>query len=96
MPRFSTAPVEEVVPKRRQRQPSQRAQTQAQYREALQNALNDRSQALVVELEPEDKPLTIRNRIKRAAESLGLDSIAIRRRKDRIVAYLPQNGDQGT
>jgi len=95
MPRFSTAPVEEVVPKRRQRQPSQRAQTQRQYREALQNALNDRSQALVVELEPDDKPLTIRNRIKRAADSLGLESIAIRRRKDRIVAYLSDVEETG-
>jgi hypothetical protein len=95
MPRFSTAPVEDVVPKRRQRQPSQRAQTQKQYREELQSALNDRHQALVVELEPEDKPLTIRNRIKRAAESLGLEEIAIRRRKDRIIAYLPEEEEAG-
>jgi hypothetical protein len=89
MPRFTTAPVEEVVPKRRQRQPSQRAQTQREYREALESAVNDRNQALVVELDPDDKPLTIRNRIKRAADTLGLEDIAIRRRKDRIIAYLP-------
>jgi len=89
MPRFTTAPIEEVVPKRKQRHPSQRAQIQREYRDALQNAVNRQDQALVVELEPSDKPLTVRNRIKRAAKSLELNDITIRRRRDRIVAYLP-------
>lgn len=87
MPRFTTAPVQEVMPQRKQRQPSQRAQMQQQYRDALRDAIVNKHEALVVELEPEDKPLTIRNRIKRAAETLGLENVAIRRRRDRIVAY---------
>jgi hypothetical protein len=95
MARFTTAPIEEVVPKRKNRQPSQRAQVQQQYREALQNALNSQHQALVVELEADDKPLTVRNRIKRAAHSLGLESIAIRRKRDRIVAYVPESEPEG-
>lgn len=94
MPRFSTAPIEEVVPQRKQRQPSQRAQTQREYQDALRHAIVDEGQALVIELDAEDKPLTIRNRIKRAAEALGLEGVAIRRRKDRIVAYLSDNGDE--
>ena len=93
MPRFTTAPIEEVAPQRRQRQPSQRAQTQQQYREAAQNALIDRREALVVELDPEDKPLTIRNRIKRAIDSLDLQDVTIRRRGNRIVAYQLQAGE---
>jgi hypothetical protein len=92
MPRFTTAPVEEVAPKRKQRNPSQRAQTRRQYQDALRSALIDNREALVVELESEDKPLTIRNRIKRAAEALGLDDVAIRRRGNRIVAYQDENG----
>lgn len=87
MARFTSAPVEEVAPRRKQRQPSQRAQTQKLYQDALRNALLEQHQALVVELEPEDKPLTIRNRIKRAAQTLGLENVTIRRRRDRIVAY---------
>jgi hypothetical protein len=91
MPRFTTAPVEDVAPKRKQRQPSQRAQTQQQYQQALRSALLDKSEALVVELDPEDKPLTIRNRIKRAADLLGLEHVVIRRKRDRIVAYQAQS-----
>lgn len=91
MPRFTTAPVEEVAPQRKQRHPSQRAQTQKQYQEALQGALVERHQALVVELEPEDKALTIRNRLKRAADVLGLDNVTIRRKRDRIIAYQPHS-----
>jgi hypothetical protein len=87
MPRFATAPVEEVAPKRKQRQPSQRAQIQRQYQEALRDAILSKHQALVVELEPDDKPLTIRNRIKRAAQVLNLDHIVIRRRRDRLIAF---------
>ncbi|HEX6509613.1 MAG TPA: hypothetical protein VF221_18445 [Chloroflexota bacterium] len=87
MPRFSTAPVEEVAPKRKQRHPSKRAQIQKQYQEALRDALDNDGQALVIELEAEDKPLTVRNRIKRAADTLGIENIVIRRRKDRILAY---------
>jgi hypothetical protein len=95
MPRFTTAPIEEVAPKRKQRQPSQRAQIQQQYRDALQDAVSGRQEALVVELDSDDKPLTVRNRIKRAADTLGLDNIAIRRRRDRIIAYLP-NEESGS
>lgn len=88
MPRFTTAPIEEVAPKRTQRQQSQRAQTQQRYQEALREAI-EHGRALVVELEPDDKPLTIRNRMKRAAQSLGLEDVVIRRKKDRIAAYIP-------
>ena len=94
MPRFSAAPIEEVAPRRAQRQPSQRAQIQKQYQDALRDAVLDRHQALVVELEPDDKPLTIRNRIKRASEALGLENVLIRRKRDRIVAYLTQSNRQ--
>jgi hypothetical protein len=87
MAHFSTARIEEVVPKRKQRQPSQRAQTQQLYQNALRSAFLDGGQALVVELEPQDKPLTIRNRIKRAADALGIEHVTIRRRRDRIYAY---------
>lgn len=91
MPRFTTAPVEDVAPKRKQRQPSQRAQIQKQYQEALRDAMLHKQEALVVELEAEDKPLTIRNRIKRAAEVLGLENVNIRRKRDRIVVYQMQS-----
>lgn len=91
MVRFTSAPVREVAPKRQQHQPSQRAQIQAQYREALHDTVMDRHEALVVEMNPEDKPLTIRNRLKRAAETLGLRDIVIRRRRNTVVAYLPQD-----
>lgn len=94
MAQFSTARVEEVVPQRKQRQPSQRAQTQQAYQEALRSALEASDQALVVQLEPEDKPLTIRNRIKRAADAIGASDVVIRRRRDKILAYRPQNGSQ--
>jgi len=94
MPRFTTAPVEDVAPKRKQRQPSQRAQIQKQYQEALRDAMLHRQEALVVELEADDKPLTIRNRIKRAAEVLGLENVNIRRKRDRIVVYQMQS-EQG-
>ena len=87
MPRFTTAPVVEVVPKRRSRQPSMRSQIQREYQEAVRDALLNRHEALVVELDANDKPLTVRNRIKRAAERLGLENVTIRRRRDRIVAY---------
>ena len=91
MPRFTTAPVEDVAPKRKQRQPSQRAQIQKQYQEALRDAMLHKQEALVVELEADDKPLTIRNRIKRAAEVLGLENVNIRRKRDRIVVYQMQS-----
>ena len=86
MARFSSAPLEEVVPKRKQRQPSQRAQIQRQYQDALRDTVISRGEALVVELEPDDKPLTIRNRVKRAAQALNVD-VTIRRRRNKIVAY---------
>lgn len=89
MPRFTTAPIEEVAPKRKQRQPSQRAQIQQEYREALQQALQEK-RALVVEMDGSDKPLTVRNRIKRAAQTLGAEDLVVRRRRNRIVAYRPE------
>lgn len=92
MPQFTVAPVQEVMPKRKQRQPSQRAQVQQQYQTALRDALSSEGQALVVEMDPSDKALTIRNRIKRAADALGYTDITIRRRKNTIVAYR-QNGE---
>jgi hypothetical protein len=95
MPRFTTAPVEQVAPKRRQRQPSQRSQVRKQYQDALRDAVQYKHEALVVELDPTDKPLTIRNRIKRAADALGIDDLVVRRRKDRIVAYVPNEGESG-
>jgi hypothetical protein len=96
MPQFTSVPVEEVMPKRKQRQPSQRAQIQQQYQAALRDAMSAEGQALVVEMDPSDKPLTIRNRIKRAADALGYADIMIRRRRNTIVAYR-QDGqeDQG-
>ena len=93
MPRFATAPVEQVAPKRTSRQPSQRAQVRKQYQDALRDALQYKHEALVVELDPDDKPLTIRNRIRRAADTLGLENVVIRRRKDKIVAYQRQEGE---
>ncbi len=89
MARFSSAPVEEVLPQRSARQPSKRAQIQTQYQEALREAVLEKREALVVQLEPEDKALTIRNRIKRAAELLGVEDIVIRLRRDRVIAFSP-------
>jgi len=86
MPRFMSVPVEEVTPKRRMKEPSARARTQQEYQEALQDALNG-GQALVVELEEDEKPLTIRNRLKSAGDRLGIEHLVLRRRGDRIVAY---------
>jgi hypothetical protein len=94
MPRFTTAPVADVAPKRKQRNPSARAQIQQQYQEALRSALEGNDQALVVELEPDDKALTIRNRIKRAANQLGLEDITVRRRGQKIVAYRDESASE--
>jgi len=94
MVRFASAPVEEVVTKRKQHQPSQRAQIQRQYQDALRDAVFNRHEALVVELESDDKPLTIQNRIKRAASALGLDVVVVRRRRDRIVAEQDTGPDE--
>jgi hypothetical protein len=80
------APVAEIVPKRKTRQPSQRAQIAEQYTAALRDAL-EQGQALVVEFEPEDKVLTIRHRVGRAAKSLGREDVTIRRRGNTIAAY---------
>jgi hypothetical protein len=87
MPRFTTAPVDEVAPKRKQRQPSKRAQTQQEYQRQLHSAIMDHGEALVVELDDDDKPLTIRNRIKRAAQTLGIDDLFVRRRGNKVIAY---------
>lgn len=89
MVRFATAPVQDVAPRRRGRQPSGRALMQAQYQQALREAI-DGQLALVVEIEDGDKPLTIRNRLIRAARALGLEGIVVRQRGSRIVAYRPQ------
>jgi hypothetical protein len=95
MVRFTTAPVEDVAPRRKQRSPSPRSQVAQQYRDALQDALTSGEQALVVELESSDKPLTIRNRIKRAAQQLGRDDVVVRRRGNKIVAYSDPSGEAG-
>jgi hypothetical protein len=88
MAKFATVPVQDVAPRRRPRQSSRRAEVRAQYREALEDAI-DQHLALVVELENSDKPLTIRNRLARAAAALGYEDVVIRRRGTRIVAYRP-------
>lgn len=88
MVKFTTAPVDQVAPRRTAQRPSARAQVRQQYQEALQQALQS-GEALVVELEAEDKPLTIRNRIQRAAQQLEILNLVIRRRGQRIVAYRP-------
>lgn len=86
MARFSTAPLQEVVPPPITKGPSQRALLQEEYREALKNAL-DVGEALVLDLEPDDKPLTIRNRLTKAAHALGREDLTIRRKRNRILAY---------
>jgi len=86
MPHFSTAPVDEVVPQRQTKGPSPRSVLQQEYREALQNAL-DAGEALVIELELDDKGLTIRNRVKKASEALGHGDLTIRRKGNRVLAY---------
>lgn len=87
MVRFTSAPLHNALPKPRQRQASLRKQTQDHYRQLLQSAVVDHHQALVVELDPDDKPLTIRNRIVRAADTLGITNLVIRRRGQRVIAY---------
>lgn len=87
MVRFTTAPIEDVVPQSKQREPSQRAVIQEQYQQALREALVEHHHALVVEFEADEKPLTIRNRIRRAADLLQLEDVVIRRRGNRMVAY---------
>jgi hypothetical protein len=86
MVKFTTASISEVAPKRLQRQPSQRAVVHDQYTAALRDALAN-GQALVIELEPNDKALTIRNRLNRAAAALGREDVTVRRRGNRVVAY---------
>ena len=92
MVKFATAPVEDVAPKRQQRQPSNRALMQAQYQQALHDAIKQQ-RALVVDLEDDDKPLTIRNRLNRAAQVLGLDPLVIRRRGSQLFAYQLQEAE---
>ncbi len=86
MAHFSTAPVDEVAPQRKTKGPSPRSVLQQEYREALRSAL-DAGEALVIELEPDDKALTIRNRVKKASEALGREDLTIRRKGNRILAY---------
>jgi hypothetical protein len=95
VPRFTTASLQDVAPKRQSRQPSGRAQTRQRYQDALRKAIIEQRRALIVELEEADNPLTIRNRIKKAAEVLGLENLTIRRRGDRIVAYQAAVIDEG-
>jgi hypothetical protein len=92
MAHFSTAPVNEVAPQRKTKGPSPRSVLQQEYREALQNAL-DAGEALVIELESDDKPLTIRNRVSKAAAALGHEDLTIRRKGNRILAYHPTVDD---
>jgi hypothetical protein len=89
MTKFSTAPVAVIIPKRRERAPSQRAELQKQYRDAIENAIINEGEALIVELDPDEKPLTVRSRLQKAAQALGLDSVVIKRRGRRIVVYQP-------
>lgn len=86
MAKFVMAPIRDVVPAYHRRNRSRRAEVRAQYEQALQDAL-DQQQALVVELEEGEKPLTIRARLRNAAEALSFEDIVIRRRGDQIVAY---------
>lgn len=86
MPRFTAAPLEDVVPPPKRRHPSRRAQVEQQYQQALLDALA-KLEALVVELEDGDQPVTIRNRLRRAGERLGIEQLSIRKRGTRIIAY---------
>src|SRR5438309_2347258 len=95
MVRFSVAPVAEVAPKPRRRGPSRRSLTREQYRQALEQALAD-GEALVVEMEPDEKPLTVRQRVVRAAKALGAEDVRIRRRGNRIIAYQDESVDGTT
>jgi hypothetical protein len=86
MATFTTAPASVVVRPPKIKQPSQRRQIAEKYTAALRDAL-DQGQALVMELEPDDMVLTIRNRLHRAARSLGHDDLTIRRRGQRVLVY---------
>jgi hypothetical protein len=87
MPRFTNTSHDDVLPQNKRDQPSLRQQTQQQYQDRLRSAVVERHQALVVELEPEDKPLTIRNRLKRAGERLGIANLVICQRGRQVIAY---------
>lgn len=67
--------------------PSNRAHVREQYEDALRQAVTN-GQALIVELEPGEKHMTVRNRLKRAGEMLRLEQMVMRRRGDRIVVYV--------
>jgi hypothetical protein len=86
MPTFSTASRADVVPKQQTKGPSQRTIIHEHYVSALRDAL-DAGQALVIELEPDDKEFTIKNRINRAVKTLGREDLTVRRRGDQLVAY---------
>lgn len=89
MVRFTTAPIEEAAPKPKSQSPSRRQQIREQYRDELESAVQNH-RALAVEFDPDvDKPITIRNRLQRAANDLGYTDLKIRRRKNVIFAYLP-------
>src|SRR5689334_5476892 len=84
MPIFTTVPKETVLP--RSSGPSQREVVRQQYRDALSSAL-EAGRALVIEFDPEDKVLTIRNRVKRAADTLGQPDIVVRQQGTTVIAY---------
>lgn len=97
MPRFGKAEVMDVIPRRRQ--PSQRSQIQGIYTTALADAIQN-DQALEMELDEGDNTLTVRYRIKRAADTLGFSSrptsdgapfVKIRRKGNRMYAFLAKD-----
>jgi hypothetical protein len=102
MAQFKRVPVDEARPVTKAKVPSQRDQIRREYEEALQDAVIGHGEALAILIGPDDKPLTIKNRIDRAAQSLGLDHIKVRRKGDYVYAYVDSDGsnesgkDQGS
>lgn len=81
MPRFTTASLHEVLPQSKLRQQTQ------QYQDLLRSAVIDRHQALVVELDPDDKPLAIRKSLQQAGERLAIPNLVICQRGRQVIAY---------
>lgn len=77
MPTFRTVDPVEIMPKTQKGPKTDRAIQNALLREQLEAAFSQ-GLALVVELEDSDKPLTVRNRLVRAAQASGFQ-VYIRR-----------------
>lgn len=92
MAQFKRVPVDEARPLTKAKVPSQRDQIRREYEEALRDAVIDHGEALAILIGPDDKPLTIKNRIDRAAQALGLDRIKVRRKGDYVFAYDDEDG----